>query len=160
MTSRILLAAAAAAFLTTSAFAADPAVTAGVTRPLQVFVDAFNAHQASMPKDAFTEECTVLDEFAPYVWRSAANWYGDLMGHDTAEQAKIRGYEEHVTIDAPTMVRVKGDAAYAVFPAHLDFRMNGKHTHQEGQWVVTELKRDGKWLISAHSWATTKETTD
>ena len=44
-----------------------------------------------MPNDAFTEECTVLDEFAPYVWRSAATWYGDLMGRDAAEQAKIRG---------------------------------------------------------------------
>ncbi len=46
--------------------------------PVQVFVRAFNGHQAEYPAGAFTEDTVVLDEFPTFVWQrhgAMKEWY-------------------------------------------------------------------------------------
>jgi hypothetical protein len=126
--------------------------------PVNAWVSAFNSGQTAFPSDAFTDDGTVIDEFAPYTWSkdraTVRQWYAYLVGADSPERrAKFLSYKEHLWIGAPHDVQQKGDAAYLVFNAVVTFLDGGKTVSQPGTFVVVERRTPQGWRISANSWA-------
>jgi ketosteroid isomerase-like protein len=131
---------------------------APLMRPVNVWVDAFNSGQMTFPQDAFTDDCTVIDEFPPFTWsatrENVRHWYARLIGSDSAaHHARFLAAKEHLTLHSPRFERQPGDDAYLVFPATLRYRLRNERHAQRGTFVVVERKTAGGWRIAAHSWA-------
>ena len=122
----------------------------------KAFASAFNSHQTEYPNGVFTDDCSIIDEFPPYLWAgngSAREWYSVLMGRTPEERKKRVAANERLELGAPKFARVNGDFAYLVVPSVLTYTMSGKKHRQTGEWAITEVRRGGGWIISAHSWA-------
>lgn len=126
--------------------------------PVQAWTSAFNMGQTAFPTEAFTEDCVVIDEFAPFAWSpqrvNVREWYATLVGSKSvAARARFLGFREHLEVSQPHDVRVAGDGAYLVFPSVVSFVEHGKHHAQRGDFVVVERRTPHGWRIAAHSWA-------
>lgn len=122
----------------------------------KAFASAFNNHQTDYPDGVFTDDCAIIDEFPPYLWAghgSAREWYSVLMGRTPEEQKKRVAANERLKLGVPKFARINGDFAYLVVPSVLTWTIDGKKHRQTGEWVITEVRRGGAWVISAHSWA-------
>ena len=132
--------------------------TAALLRPVRLFVDAFNGHQADMPKDAFTNDCAIIDEFPGFVWTgpgAPAQWYATLMGQTEEKRAKKIALAEHLEVGEPKYVQTTADRAYFVLPSVLTWKQGGVDQKQTGEWVITENRSGETWRISSHAWAIT-----
>ena len=126
--------------------------------PVNAWVKAFNSAQATFPSDAFTDDCTVIDEFPPFAWGQShptvRQWYASVEGLDVpGHRQMVLGTHEHVDVGQPENVFVKGDNAYMTF--HAVWHGNGphnKHFSQTGLFTVVERKTAAGWRISANSW--------
>jgi hypothetical protein len=131
--------------------------------PVQRMVDAINHAEATPPKGVFTTDATVIDDFAPYRWSGKTNaidWYKGLLGTDAASRADFLALKGVLSVGAPQFSRVTGDTAYFVLPGLFIFNESPtKRTRQTSTWVIAEKLVKGKWLIAAHAWAITGETT-
>ena len=126
--------------------------------PVNTWGDAFNAGQVAFPSDAFTDDCTVLDEFTPFAWSKGhatiREWYAAVVGADSPKnRARFLASKQHVTFGTPRFVTVDGDGAYLVFPAKLTYVSKGAAHTQRGTFVVAERHTYAGWRIAAHSWA-------
>jgi hypothetical protein len=140
---------------------ADDVDLAALSAPIKGLAAAINHDAKAAPKQVFTRDAVVFDDFAPYRWSGKSNaraWYGDLVGTSPETQAAYTAMKAKLTIEAAKFARVTGDAAYLVVPAQFDFIEDGKHLHQTAQWIFTEQKVDGVWLISGHAYAIVTET--
>src|SRR5215831_21358095 len=124
------------------------------------FAKAFNTHQTDYPDGVFTDDCAIIDEFPPYLWAgrgSAREWYSVLMGRTPEEQKRRIAANQRLELGAPKFARINGDFAYLVVPSVLTYTLSGKKHRQTGEWAITEMRRGGVWIISAHSWAMTSD---
>ena len=122
----------------------------------KAFAGAFNNHQTDFPDGVFTDDCAIIDEFPPYFWAgtgSAREWYSVLMGRTPEEQKRRIAANQRLDLGVPKFARVNGDFAYLVVPSVLTYTLGGKKHRQTGEWAITEIRRGGRWVISAHSWA-------
>ncbi len=133
--------------------------------PVRAFAQHFNAGDTAFPSDAFTDQCTVLDEFSPYIWDHSPavgdvhTWWASLVGtNDAARRSRFLASKEHVTFDAPTSFRVKGNLAYVSMPATLIYTANGLVHKQTAMFITTEENRPEGWRIRAHAWAIIADT--
>jgi|GEM_PF-3398713 len=143
------------------AHAATP--DAELLAPVQRMVDAINHAEVAPPKGVFTTDATVIDDFAPYRWSGKSNaidWYKGLLGTDAASRADFLALKGILSVGAPQFSRVTGDTAYFVLPGLFIFNESPiKRTRQTSTWVIAEKRIKDKWLIAAHAWAITGETT-
>ena len=97
---------------------------------------------------------TITDEFAPYYWTNTAcqAWTDALF----AEANAAGQTDEVMTLGAPVVVSVKGDAAYMSVPGHLTFKAKGKPRSENGMFAAVMTKMAGEWKIASWAWATTK----
>lgn len=114
----------------------------------------------------FAPDVAIIDLFAPYRWLGideAKAWYATIM----PARGQWASAHESVTLGNPFVSIVAdkrpsrtgtGDHAYLVYPVVLRFTRKGTPSAIEGQWAFTLVKQAGHWLITAHSWATTKQT--
>jgi hypothetical protein len=144
-----------------SATAATPDDSA-LMAPVQRLVTAINHAAATVPNNVFTGDATVLDDFPPYRWsgrKNADDWYRELVGTDAAARAGFLALNCQLSVGRPQFSRVAGDAAYFALPGVLVFTGDGgKRIRQTAEWLLTETKIHGTWLISGHAWAITAET--
>jgi ketosteroid isomerase-like protein len=136
--------------------------TPALMAPVNAWVKAFNTAQTTFPSDAFTDDCTVIDEFAPFAWGpshpTVRQWYAAVEGLDVPGHRQIvLSSHDHVDVGTRSNVFVKGDNAYMTFHAlwHAEYRAPGartKHFSQTGLFTVVERKTAEGWRISANSW--------
>jgi ketosteroid isomerase-like protein len=137
--------------------AAQPDTTP-LMAPVNAWSKAFNTAQTAFPTDAFTEDCTLIDEFTPFAWGpsrpTVRQWYAAVEGVDSPARRKmVLSTHEHVDVGPPSNVFVKGDNAYMTF--HAVWTAQGphnKHFSQIGLFTVVERKTADGWRISANSW--------
>ena len=132
---------------------ADPAQDAALA-PLKTFVTSINANNAKAAAAECATNATITDEFAPYHWTNTACqvWADALFA-----EAKAGGQSDEVmTLGAPVVVSVKGDAAYVSVPGHLTFKAKGKPESEDGMFAAVMTKVAGEWKIASWAWATTK----
>jgi len=146
-------------------FVADRAMAeddAALVAPVQHLVDAINQGNSQPPTGVFTEDCVVLDDFAPYRWSGKGNataWYKDLMGQTKAAHDEFLAMKAKLSVEAPRFSRVTADTAYFVLPGLFLFNTDPKtRIRQTSQWVISEKRVHGHWLIAGHAWGITSET--
>jgi hypothetical protein len=140
--------------------AVSPADIAALTAPAQRLVDAINQASAAVPKDVFTRDAVVLDDFAPYHWNGkthATDWYKGLLGATPKDHDDFVASKGVVKLGTAAFPMITGDHAYVVFPSSFDFNDGGKRTHMTAQWLFIEERVKGNWLIAGHSWAITAQ---
>src|ERR1700756_237464 len=108
------------------------AAALSVLAPIHAFEQHFNAGDTAFPSDAFTDRCTVLDEFAPFVWDGGTDvgdihtwWYRLVGSNDPKRRVRFLSYKQHVAFSAPSQVSVKGNRAYVSMPATLTYVEKG-----------------------------------
>lgn len=136
--------------------AAQPDTTA-LMAPVNVWVRAFDTHQAQFPSDAFTDDCTVIDEFSPFAWdpkhATIRQWYAAVEGLDSPkDRASVLQSRETVVVGSPENVAVRGDIAYMTFHSVWTGFRGSKRFAQQGLFTVVERKTPAGWRISANSW--------
>ena len=151
-----------ASFALVLALAAPPKPsTADLMKPVHAFETAFNTGQIAFPKDAFTPDATVLDQFTPFVWSgkdSARIWWARLLGAASPQKhARMLSYHEHLAVAQPEFITVTGDRAYFNVPSIFSYVEKGKTHTQSARWVVTEQRFASGWLVVAHAWAVNAE---
>ena len=126
--------------------------------PVNAWGDAFNAGQTAFPSEAFTADCTAIDEFTPFAWspghQTIRQWYAAVVGADSPKnRASFLASKQHVTFDAPRFVTVRDGGAYLVFPSTLTYVSKGAAHTQRGTFAVVERLTGAGWRIAANSWA-------
>lgn len=138
------------------AAAASPALSAANSNgDIRAVVEAYG--RATMMADptksaSFCEaQSTVVDEFAPHLWRGAgcAAWARDFMA---------MSHKEHIgacklTVGAKEKVMVEGQVAYAVYPATVSCTRQGKPFADQGVWTFVMHKGGTGWKIASWSWS-------
>lgn len=153
---RIWTVAIAGLLFTQKSYAEQPSKSQLVA-PLDRFIAAFNRWDARLPKDAFTDDCTVLDIFPPFQWSgpdAPVRWWKDLAGADRASHARKAALHEHLLRGRPNAIAVTASSANFNVPAVLTYVRNGAQHEIRGRWIINERLTDSGWRISAHAWAT------
>ena len=138
------------------AVAASPALGAVNNRDIRATAEGYA--RATMladptPSAGFCEaESTVVDEFAPHLWRGAgcANWARDFVA--MARQQGIGACK--AAVGAKGKVTVEGDVAYAVYPATVSCTRHGKPFTDHGLWTFVMHKGRPGWKIASWTWST------
>jgi hypothetical protein len=137
-----IMLAAALAVLATPAIASDQTDIAAVVKGYNTnFAATYCAPQSA-----------IIDEFAPHSWIGAtacADWLKSFDAYSKANSVT----DAVVTITKPQTLKIEGDKAYAVYPAHYDFKMKGKPVREMGTWTFAFEKRPGGWKITAWTWS-------
>ena len=133
----------------TSASASDKSdVAAAINR----YNDSFNKGDAKTAEAICTAQTIIIDDFAPHAWQGAstcADWWNAL----NADNKKNGITEPKVTLGKAWHVAVTGDRAYAVYPTHYDYKLNGKATTEQGVWTFALQKTADGWRIAGWAWA-------
>ena len=144
----VILAAAVAA-------AASPALGAVNNRDVRSTVEAYAKVTLGDPMHSagFCEaESTVVDEFAPHLWRGngCAGWAKSF-----AVMARHEGISAcTAAVGAKGKVTVEGDLAYAVYPATVSCTKSGKPFADHGVWTFVLHKGGAGWKIASWTWST------
>ena len=132
--------------------------TTALMAPVNAWVRAFDTHQAQFPSDAFTDDCTVIDEFSPFAWdpkhATIRQWYAAVEGLDSPkERAYVLRSGETVVVGSPENLIVQDNIAYMTFHATwTTVRGDKKRYAQQAVFTVVERKTPVGWRISANSW--------
>lgn len=119
--------------------------------PVHRFIDAMNAADLKAAESAYAPSVAIIDEFPPYLWRGKhafARWFAD--GDAAAKRAKMS--DQKLELDTPRSVYVSGTHAYAIVPARLDFKEDGRPVHETGTFTFTLTKTGQDWRIAAWAW--------
>jgi len=124
--------------------------------PLKTFAAAFNSGDRKFPANAFTDECTTIDEFDPFAWHGKGSirvWYRETLGGTTRGYQHFRSAHEVLTLDSPQMIRRRGNNAYVAFATHLQYTAMGTRRVQHLDWTGAETRTPSWWKIAAQAWA-------
>ena len=135
---------------------------ADLMRPVQAFSLAFNAGQTAFPHDAFTNDCSVIDGFAPYAWNGAEGdvhaWWSRLLGSSSAANHKrFLLLKEHLEWGTPIHVAIKDDRGYISTAGTLTYDLNGERHVQRAIFTAAEINTAEGWRIRAHAWSITSD---
>ncbi|MBV8722371.1 MAG: hypothetical protein JO277_09490 [Candidatus Eremiobacteraeota bacterium] len=127
--------------------------TQAMTAPVYRWIGDFNAARTPLPRDVFTDDAVITDEFAPYVWSGRAGvraWSEDL--DRSVHSPRIR--DEKVVVGAPRafMIDAPGDRASFVLPATLTYVFDGTPSTDRALWFFVVVKDGDAWKISADTW--------
>lgn len=143
---KMLTALAVAAFAIGSAAASDET---DVTSLVHQFVEALNAGNPPAILAGCADQMSIIDEYPPHEWHgtgACAQWIQDYVAAGMSDAVITLGKAQHVDIAA--------GRAYAVFPADLTFKRQGKETKEAASTVAVTLQK-GKagWQITGWAWA-------
>ncbi len=142
----ILFAVAATCVLSLPAHAAtDPALA-----PFSQFVDAMNKGDAKTAAGAYAAAPTIIDEFAPHIWKSFAAWNKDI-GDDFKANAVT---DFHIAASPASFKKIDAAAGYGVFPTTLTYKVKGKPIVEKGLFTVSTAKTATGWQITGWAWST------
>ena len=147
-------------FCADRAAAAEPD-TASLLQPLQVFAAAYNRADCTFPADAYTDDATTIDEFAPFSWqgpRAARTWYAATTSCDKeSDYQQFLAEHQVLTLGALATVRQEGNHAFVVIATKLTFQAKGRTYLQHLYWTVSEIQAAQGWRIAAQGWALVDE---
>jgi ketosteroid isomerase-like protein len=135
--------------------AATPAVASDksdVVAVINHYNDSFNKNDAKAAEALCTSQTIIIDDFAPHAWQGAstcADWWNALNAGNKRDGIT----EPKVTLGKAWHVTVTGDRAYAVYPTHYDYKLNGKATTEQGVWTFALQKMADGWHIAGWAWA-------
>jgi ketosteroid isomerase-like protein len=135
--------------------AATPAVASDksdVVAVINHYNDSFNKNDAKAAEALCTSQTIIIDDFAPHAWQGAstcADWWNALNAGNKRDGIT----EPKVTLGKAWHVTVTGDRAYAVYPTHYDYKLNGKATTEQGVWTFALQKMADGWRIAGWAWA-------
>ncbi len=132
---------------------AAEAIDAGVLLPINTLVQSLNTGDNGF-KSAFATDATVVDEFAPFLWRgdnAGGKWLTDF----GAFLKSVNFTQPHVTLNKVLSEQAKGDDAYVVESATFDGKMGNKPFTEQGVWtfVLHKASAHGPWVIAQVAWA-------
>lgn len=133
----------------TGAFASDKSDVMSV---INRYNDDFNKNDAKSAAAICSPQMTIVDDFAPHAWQGATacmDWWAAL----GADNKKNGITEPKVTLGKAWHVSVTGDRAYAVYPTHYDYKLNGKPVTEQGVWTFAMQKMSDGWHIAGWAWA-------
>jgi len=138
----------------------SPAQETAILLPVQAWVHAFDTQQETFPSNAFTDDCIIIDEFAPFAWSASAGttsvrqWYAAVEGLDSPQnRQEVLRSKETVDVGKVENLTVSGDLAYMTF--HATWSAVGRKNKmfvQHGLFTVVERKTANGWRMSANSW--------
>lgn len=139
---RKLILAAALMAIASPAAASDQSDIAAVVKGYNTaFAPSYCAPQAA-----------IIDDFGQHAWMGAtacADWLTSF-GADSKANGITDGV---VTPGKAERLKVNGDRAYAVYPAHYDYKLKGNPVHETGTWTFAFQKLSGSWKITGWAWA-------
>ncbi|HEV2364205.1 MAG TPA: nuclear transport factor 2 family protein [Caulobacteraceae bacterium] len=124
---------------------------AGPQAAVRRFVAAFNRGDVAAEESVHDADATIIDEFAPHIWRGAGAvraWASDLEKSDKAAGDS----NDHLVLAKPTRLEVEGHAAYAVFPATVTYTEKGKALAETGRMTFAFHRAAGAWKIAGWAW--------
>jgi hypothetical protein len=104
----------------------------------------------------FTDQATITDTFAPFVWQgqgAAAHYFADLQ---TAIKAAGMTDVKLTPLPPKSPIEASNGFAYAAIPVNLTFRQNGEDKSQTGMFVLALHQLDSGWAVSSATWLYTK----
>jgi ketosteroid isomerase-like protein len=114
--------------------------------------DDFNKGDTKAAVALCTGNAVIIDDFPPHAWQGAntcSDWFAAL-----ATYKKSAGItNEKVTLGKPWHVTVTGDRAYAVYPTHYTYMLNGKKVTEQDVWTFAMQKTDAGWRVAGWAWA-------
>jgi ketosteroid isomerase-like protein len=129
-------------------------VSAGTTAVGTVhdFVDAFNKGDGAGAGATLSEDVTIVDEVAPYVWKAPGGfggWAGTLLA-----DAKAKGQSGNkVTLGETIRDQEDADTAYVVMAATYSYDQKGVATAEPARMVFALKKTGADWKITSWAWA-------
>lgn len=150
------IAIATAALIALALPAATPAAASDATeimKTIRTLNDDLNKGDMDAPASLYTQDATIIDEFAPHFWSGAhahADWIAAFEALAKAEA--ITGVK--LTLGKPLHVNVEGDRAYVVLPTRINDKTKGKAHVEHGLWTFAMQKTSGGWMIAGWSWTT------
>jgi hypothetical protein len=116
----------------------------------QAFLDAFNTLNGKALAATCTSQAAIVDDFAPFVWNSCADWYKDFVAYAAAQH-----FTENIVKHAkPWAAQIDGDRGYLVLPTSYTWNDHGKPQSMTGAvWTLSFKKIGGAWKITGWAWA-------
>ena len=136
------------------AVAASPALGAVNNRDIRAAVDTYaQATVGDTIKSASLCDAnsTVVDEFAPHLWRGAgcAAWAKDFVAMERREGITAC----KVALGPKGAVVAETDTAYAVYPATVSCLKRGKPFADHGEWTLVLHKVGSAWKVASWTWS-------
>lgn len=97
----------------------------------------------------FAGDVTIVENFAPYIFRDAACWREGFRAHavSLSELRSSFGTAQDFSRD--------GERAYFVLPTTWKGRAKGRAFDEEGGWSFVLVQRNDLWTIAGYAWAVT-----
>lgn len=136
------------------AAAASPALGAVNNRDIRSTVEAYARITLTDPLHSagFCEaQSTVVDEFPPHLWSGAgcAGWAKSFVA--MARQEGISACT--ASVGPKGKLSVEGEVAYAVYPATVSCKRQGKPFADHGIWTFVLHKGGAGWKIASWTWS-------
>jgi hypothetical protein len=126
---------------------------------LNLLVRGLDGESAAQLSAAYAPDATIVDEFAPFSWRSpgaAARW---LAGFE-AYCASLKVTAPHIAGGAPRFVHEGTGVAYVALPLTFTFRADGHPQVEHGGLALTLRKLGAAWRISSSAWYKLDDSTE
>ena len=95
----------------------------------------------------FARDVTVVENFAPYLFRDVATWRA-AMRHHTGALSELA-----FSFAAPIDFSVHDDRAYFCVPVTWTGKLHGKPFRELGGKSLVLQREDGQWRVAAYAWA-------
>lgn len=100
-------------------------------------------------KDLFADDVTIVENFAPYIFRDVARWREGFRAH-AAELGDLES-----TFGPPQDFSRDGSRVYFVLPTSWKGRSRGHGFEEQGGWSFVLEQRGEAWAIASYAWAVT-----
>ncbi len=126
--------------------------------PIEALVSAIDRGDEGAVSRAYTNDATIVDEFAPFRWTGAGaarHWARDFAAGNRAGGVTSVA----VSHGGPRFAQIAGDRAWLVVPATFRYRAAGRAEREEAAWTFVLVRAGGRWRIAASTWAKTADST-
>ncbi len=127
---------------------------------LLVVDTALNAAQAGDVKtlrEQYTDDCTFIDEFAPFLW-SGPGALNDYFASAAQVFQETRHTAVTMTKGTPKFVYVTPQSAYVIEPMTEKALVDGRPYSSSGSLVFVLTKQASGWKIRSQTWAKSDES--
>ena len=100
-----------------------------------------------LPDDVFDTDVTIIENFAPHIFRSVAVWHDAMRAH-TATLADMR----YAFSDALDFTH-HGDSAFFCLPVTWQGTLHGRPFRELGGKSLVLRRTEQGWRVAAYAWA-------
>src|SRR6185312_1871629 len=97
----------------------------------------------------FADEVTIIENFAPYIFRDVARWRDGFRAHAAALSGLKSSFGTAQDFSSDDT------QAYFVLPTAWKGLSKGRAFEEEGGWSFVLTKRNDLWTIAGYAWAVT-----